>query len=235
QVGEAIVKLITETATDLGLKLNPAKTKSSGNVVRASIKSDKLAWMARKQTGKSLQKHLLIIHDHAVNFPNAGSLVAALNNYHKRISRVTPCLDRPRPLIAIVVDIAYRNPRSYPICSAILSKLLSFIKSSDEKKCITERIREKFSQIPNTGHMQIWLQRVTFPLNTKIHYDEPICKLVAGDHVVLWNCDWLSSDDLKNAVNARKIVDTRTRDEIAPVIPISEVELFMSKANVDYY
>lgn len=235
QVGEKIVKFITETTTGLGLKLSPAKTKASSDVVRASIKSDKLAWLGRKQTAKSLQKHLLIIHDHAINFPNAGSLVTALNDYHTRISRVKALSESAMPLIAIVVDIAYRNPRTYAICAAILSKLLSFVEIDAERLSIAKRIKKKFSQIPNTGHMQIWLQRVTLQLGNGIAYDEAICKLVAGEDVSLWNIDWISSATLKAAVAASNIVDATTRDEIAPVIPPEEVELFLSKAAEGYY
>ena len=97
QVGESIVKLITEVATSLGLKLSPTKTKASSDVVRASVKSDKVAWMARKQSGKSLQKHLLSIHDHATQFPNVGSLVVALNDFYKRLSRRAKLQENPRP------------------------------------------------------------------------------------------------------------------------------------------
>ena len=235
QIGELIVKLITETTTGLGLKLSSTKTKTSNDVVRASIKSDKLAWMARKQSGKGLQKHLLIIHDHATNFPNSGSLVIALNDYHKRVSRITSLSESPQSLIAIAADIAYRNPRTYAICAAILSKLLSFAESNDERLAIAKRIRKKFSQIPNTGHMQIWLQRVTFPLDRRIDYDEAVCKLVAARADRLWNNDWILSQDLKVAVDATKIVAATIRDEIAPVIPLKEVELFLSKAGEGYY
>lgn len=111
------------------------------------------------------------------------------------------------PLIAIVVDIAYRNPRTYSICAAILSKLLSFINTEPEKQEIIERIKKKFSQIPNTGHMEIWLQRVTMPFTENIHYDEPICKLVAGENVRLWNIDWITSSDLKTALDVNKVVN----------------------------
>jgi hypothetical protein len=235
QVGETIVKLITETTTGLGLKLNPAKTKASNDVVRASIKSDKLAWMARKQSAKSLQKHLLIIHDHAISFPNAGSLVIALSAYHKRVSRITSFLENPIPLIAIGADIAYRNPKTYAISAAILSKLLDFIGSNDERLAIARRIRKKFAQIPNTGHMQIWLQRVTFPLDRHIDYDEAICKLVASSTDQQWNNDWISFQDLKSAVAAVKIVDARTRDEVASIIPSKEVDMFLSKVEGSYY
>jgi len=117
----------------LGLKLNPGKTKASGDVIHASIKSDKLAWICRKHNERSLQKHLLIIHDHARQFPNAGSLVLALMEFFKRISRLKKLFEQPKPMIAIVVDIAYRNPRTYAICAAILSKLMSCLQSKERE------------------------------------------------------------------------------------------------------
>lgn len=113
QVGEAIVKLITETTTEMGLKLNSSKTKVSNDVVTASIKSDKIAWIARKQADKDLQKHLINIYDFALVFPNSGSVMRALNEFHKRISRQNKPLKNPRPLIAIVVNIAFRSNCSH--------------------------------------------------------------------------------------------------------------------------
>lgn len=237
QIGDVIAKLLTEVTTGLGLKLSPAKTRASSDVVRASIKDDKLAWLGRKQTEKSLQKHLLIIHDHANQFPNAGSLVVALNDFHKRLSRHQSPREHPNPLIAITVDIAFRNPRTYAICAAILSKLLSFIESPDEKLSIAKRIQTKFAKLPNTGHMQIWLQRVTLPLKHQIDYDETICRIVAEseDASLLWSSEWISSAELKEAIRTTVIVDAHTRDEIAPIIPLREVELFLTKEMEGYY
>jgi hypothetical protein len=178
----------------------------------------------------------VIIHDHATNFPNAGSLVSALNDYYKRVSKISSFKsESPQPLIAIVVDIAYRNPKTYTICAALISKLLIFIESNDERLDIAERIQKKFSQIPNTGHMQIWLQRVTFSLDKKIDYDETLCKLVAGSTHQLWNNDWISSKVLKAAVDATKIVDTTVLDKMDPVISPKEVEMFGSKVRDSYY
>ena len=234
QIGDAIIKLITEVATGLGLRLSPSKTKASNDVVRASIKADKRAWIARKQTGRSLQKHLLIIHDHAHQFPNAGSLVVALNDFHKRLSRRKKLSEGPGPLISIVVDIAYRNPRTYAICAALLSILLSFIGSPNEERHIAERIRNKFAQIPNTGHMQIWLQRITLPLGHHFDYDEDVCKLVAGRDIELWNTDWISSVGLKAAASSAGIIDTEARDAIGPTIALQEVELFLSRSMDGY-
>src|SRR5690554_531154 len=234
QDGERIIKCLTEVTIGLGLKLNPGKTRASDDVVRASIKSDKLAWIFRKHSEESLQKHLLIIHDHTTQFPNAGSLVVALNDFHKRISRLNRMLEQPMPMIAIAVDIAYRNPRAYAICAAILSKLMSFLDSEDEKKDVAEKIKTRFAKIPNTGHMQIWIQRATLPIAKEISYQEPICRLVSGEDVSLWSTRWITSADLKRAITT-PVIDQPALETLEPVIPIDEVELFLSKETGGYY
>lgn len=228
QDGDAIIKAITEIATGLGLKLNPSKTRASADVVRASIKSDKLAWMTRKQQEKDLQKHLLLIHDHASNFPNSGSLVRALADYQKRLTKAKIKHKSLIPLIAVIVDIAYRNPRTYTVAAAILSILLGEIESDDEKIATVKRIQKKFDKLPNTGHIQVWLQRVTLPIRKDIEYSEALCKIVAGKSIRLWNNSWITSDDLKNAVVSDKIVDKSVRDQLAPTIQADEFELFLS-------
>jgi len=228
QIGSEILKVIAEKTTFLNFKLNPSKTQTSSNVIRASIKGDRLAWMARKQGEKDLQKHLLIIHEHSLNFPNSGSLVRALNIYHARLSK-KPHQDNLLPLIAIVVDIAYRNPRAYSYCATILSKLLSFVESDNERNDLVTLIHEKFRRLPNTGHMEIWLQRLALPFDVQIDYDEPICKLVADGDVKLWNNEWLNPGEIKNMVDAHMIVDAGIRDTLPTVIDSKEVELFLSK------
>lgn len=234
QDGEQIIKFLTEVAIGLGLKLNPGKTKVSADVVRASIKSDKLSWICRKQGEKSLQKQLLIIHDHATRFPNAGSLVVALNDFYRRISRLKHILEQSMPMIAIVADIAYRNPRTYAICAAILSKLLSFLDTDSEKAAVAEKIKTRFAKIPNTGHMQIWIQRVTLPISKDIEFEERICKLVSGEAEPLWNTQWISNKALKASI-ATSVIDRAALDQLEPVIPVGEVELFLSKENNSYY
>jgi hypothetical protein len=203
-------------------------------VVRTSIKSDKLALVFRKHSERSLQKHLLIIHDHATQFPNTGSLVVALNDFYKRISRKKRVVEQPMPMIAIVVDIAYRNPRTYAICAAIISKLMSLLESDKMKMEVADRIKRRFSKIPNTGHMQIWIQRVTLPIAKEFSYQEPICKLVSGDNVSLWNKKWITNKELQRAIST-PIVDQAVIAALDPVIPINEVELFLSKSAEGYY
>lgn len=232
QDGERILKSLTEVMIDLGLKLSPAKTKISSQVIRSSLKDDKLSWICRRQADKNLQKHLLIIHNHSIEYPNVGSLAVALGDYHKRITRLKK-YDHAMPLISIVVDIAYHNPRTYPICAAILSKLISFLETTAERQSVIEKTKRKFSQIPNTGHMQLWLQRISLPFAPAMDFDEPLCRLIRGASEQIWNSEWISSRDLQNAVDANKILDQQVLEKLDAIVPAEEVALFVGNADYD--
>lgn len=158
----------------------------------------------------------------------------ALQDYYNRLSRVKKLFDEPLPIISIVVDIAYRNPRTYAVCAAILSKLLTFLETAD-KKNVLEKIQRRFTKIPNTGHLQIWLQRISQPEFQDMQYDEPLCQLVAGQTATLWNLDWICSLDLKNVINANSIIDKERLIAIEPIIPAAEFELFIKKQMEGYY
>ena len=226
QDGETILKCLTEVLIDLGLKLGPGKTVVSGDVISSSIKPDKLNWMFRKQAAKELQRHLLIIRNHGASNPNSGSLVVALQDYHKRLTATEKC-EYPLPLIAIVTDIAFSNPRTYAIAAAILSHLLSFLRTAAERRDVIQRIRRKFSRIPNTGYLEIWLQRISFRLDPQLDFNEPLCRVVRQESEEIWNRDWISSRDLRKAVDPKSIVNGQILAGITSTIPIKEIKLFL--------
>lgn len=122
--GEKILKYLTETLLDLGLKLNGAKTKTTNNIIRGSIKDDKLYWLEQKQFENTLQKHFLILHSFALKHPSSGALNKALIQLYNKIYKSKEdykfeISNKPLILISIVVDIAFQNPRVYPICVAL--------------------------------------------------------------------------------------------------------------------
>jgi RNA-directed DNA polymerase len=225
QDGEKILKALTQVLIDLSFKLNSSKTSSSNQVIQSSIKPDKLAWLMKVQDVENLQKHLLIIHNHSVHFPNSGSVLAALTNYHERLLKSEQSIQLLMPMISIAVDIAYQNPRTYPIISAILSKLISTLETSEEKKNIVSKTKKRFDQLPNTGYMQIWLQRISLPIESLISYEEPICQLVSGETAKIWNTSWISHE-LRELVNSEKIIDREQIESLQPIVPLEEVELF---------
>jgi len=169
----------------------------------------------------------LIIHELSNEFPGSGSLNVALNQFHKRIINIKKLDKDIVPWISIIVDIAYRNPRTYPISAAILSKLVSLLNSDDQKRDIFKKIVSRFSKIPNTGHLMIWLQRITLPFDKDYAYEEPVCQLIAGKQVQIWNSEWLNNR-LKNLIDPKKIIDSEKIKKLSPVIQKQEVELFKS-------
>ena len=225
QSGERILKCLTEVLIDLGMKLSPQKTETSSEIIRSSIKRDKLSWAFRKQRDKSLQKHLLIIHDHSFENPNAGSLASALQDFAVRLDKLET-YPSPLPLISIVVDIAYRSPRIYPVAAAVLSRLISYLGSDGDRCDVVSKIRRKFSQLPNTEHMETWLQRISYPFDPGIDFDTPLCRLILGDEVSIWNSDWISSRDLRAAVEAAHVVDRGALADLPAVVRSDEFALF---------
>ena len=225
--GEVILRCLTEVMIAMGLRLKPEKTRASNQVIRSSIKGDKLDWMFRKNRETNFQRHLLIIHNHSTNHPNGGSVNRALYNFYKRLVK-DEIFDNPLPLISMAVDIARHNPRTYPITAAILSKLVNCLAKESQKRETIEKIRRKFSTFPNTGHIEIWLQRISYRFDKDIDYDEPLCRLVRGEDVRIWNNNWISSEKLSKIISPEEIISRKELRRVRPVIPLKEVRLFDS-------
>lgn len=230
QTTENITKLLTEILIDLGMRLNAQKTIISNNVISNSLKSDKLYWMTTKKGAKNIQEHLLIIHKLSEEHPNSGSLSKALGKFYNRIKGITNTYQNINVLVSILVDIMYKNPRTYPITSAILSKLLSLISDSGNKNEILNLIFKRFEKIPNTGHIKIWLQRLTIKLDRQRQYSENLCKKVNNPALQIWNSDWLEHN-LKTIIETTPIIDETVIAKIDVVIASEEVELFKTEYN----
>ncbi|MDE0071896.1 MAG: RNA-directed DNA polymerase [Caldilineaceae bacterium] len=229
QDGEKILRCLTEVMIDLGLKLKPEKTRASSEVIRSSIKEDKLDWLYRKTGDRIFHKHLLIIHDQNTKYPNGGSVSRALQEFDERLEKrleKSKKVDFPMALISVVVDIAFRSPRTYPVAAAILSKLIVLLDSEIEKRVVVEKVRKKISARPNTGHMEIWLQRFSIKFAPDIEYAEPLCGLVRQESAPIWNNSWIGLSTLKNVVDPNKIIDMEELEKVGPVIPNKEVRLF---------
>ena len=128
-------------------------------------------------------------------------------------------------LISIIVDIAYKNPKTYPISSAILSKLLSLINNVEIQDKILNVILKKFDKIPNTGHIKLWLQRITIKIDRNKKYEEPLCEKVNDKTAKIWNSDWLNAD-FQKLLTETTIIDEQIIEKIDKVIDSKEVELF---------
>ncbi|MFO0774872.1 MAG: RNA-directed DNA polymerase [Nitrospiraceae bacterium] len=219
--GELILKTLTEVLIGLGLKLNASKTTTAQAVIRNSIKADKREWIRRRQADRNVQKHLLLIHSHGVEFPNGGSLMIALDQFYRRLAPLKS-IHNPMQLISIAVDIGYNSPRCFPSCAAIVSKLLSKLPSNKDKLKAVERIQKRLAQLPNNGHLEVWLQRISYCFNPKLTYGDKLCSLVEGKEVDLWNDSWLSDIALKGTIRPSNIVNKRRLKKLRSVVSRAE-------------
>ncbi len=216
---------MTEVLISLGLKLNTNKTTGPQPVVTGSLKVDKWAWLRCRQSDTTLQKHLLMIHSFGIEYPNSGSLITALSVYHERLN-MAKNIQSTYALISIAVDIAYTSPRVFPVCAAIVSILLSRLADNATRIDIIKKIYHKLSQLPNTGHMEIWLQRISHPYEPRLDYQERLCQVVKEKPTEIWNNEWISSQSLKAAINPIRIVNRDKLNKLKPTIPPKEISIF---------
>lgn len=83
----------------------------------------------------------------------------------------------------------------------------------------------------NTGHIKIWLQRLTIKLDRQKQYSEKLCEKVNNQALQIWNSDWLENN-LKTLIETTAIIDESVITDIDVVIAKEEVELF--KTEYDY-
>lgn len=220
--GENILKILSEIMMPFGFKLNSSKTKGSQDVITQSIKKDKLAWLYVPQNRRSsLQKQLLLIRQHGINYPNSGSLNTALNKFDKKLEKAKK-LYGIEQLVSIASDIAYHNPKVIPVCCAIISKLLNRL---DKHEPIAVLVHQKLSRMPNSGFTQIWLQRMLKANLNSYSFSEKMCEL-HSKKVSLWNSDWVKGRRMLKILNDTPIFQKDEFERLDSVIPNNEIDIF---------
>lgn len=226
QVADRIIKELTDILNTFGMRINASKTKGVDNVIHSAVKPDKLAWNINKNSCSDLHSELYAISIFSHTYPNSGQVVVALNEFYGKIISLPKgkIKENILVLISIVTDIAYKNPRTYPIAAAILSKLADLLPKGIRVRVI-KKILSKYKKLPNTGIMQLWLQRVTITLGNHFDYSEKLCGKVVDNDVVVWNSDWLNKKT-KKLVDSHNLVDANILADLGAVIGKDEVSLF---------
>jgi hypothetical protein len=231
---EDILKLVSDQLRSVGMKLGVSKTFSSRNVIEGSIKPDKSAGIGQQDLGntnaKTIQKQLLRLHSFGQRYPNSGALRRLVGEFHANICKQKGPPDDLEVQVAIATDIAFVSPATFPAVAGILSHLIS-LAPAEQKTGLWAKVREKMARVPYNGYLDIWLQRVTQPKTVAIEFlsSEAICQIVNGKQQALWVSDWISSNDLKKAMDTSKIV-VAPANEMDEVIKPEEIELFTLNA-----
>lgn len=226
KIADSIIKELTDILNGFGMRINSLKTKGGEDVVCGSIKPDKLAWIINENYYTDLQSELYAISVFSQSFPNSGQLLVSLNNFYNKIVNLPKKEIKAniQVLISIITDIGYKNPRTYPIVAAILSKLVDLVPKG-MRSIVLKKILLKYKKLPNTGIMQIWLQRMTTKFSGQFEYSEKLCKKVSSNNIILWNSDWLNLK-IKKIINSYNLVDLNIINDLKVVISQEEVELF---------
>jgi RNA-directed DNA polymerase len=234
QCAEEVLKIVSDKLMQVGMRLSVAKTIACRNVVEGSIKLDKLAGIEMQALGntnaQTIQKQLLRLHSFGQKFTNSGALRRLISDFYSSISNQSEAPDDLEVQVAIATDIAFVSPSTFPAVAGILSHLIS-LAPNEKKIWLWERVLQKMMRIPYNGYLEIWLQRVTQPKTIGISFNssEPICRIVNGQALKLWESDWIASEDLKKALDVSKIVVAAVVDEEEVVQP-EEVKLFKENA-----
>lgn len=237
---EKIAKALTEVLMNLGLSLNTNKTLISANIIKDAIKPDKYYRISHSKKNNNILEQLYIIYDLSEKFPNSGTVNKELTEFFKRIENLKKLKYDPVVLISLVTHIMGKSPRTYAISSALISKFISFIHDDKTIHEIISLILDRFNKLPNTGLLQIWLQRILIKKDYFKDYegkfDEVLCQKVfyeltkhkIRDYNNIWNSSWLTNDlkELKELVDNYAVVDVDTIHKMNPLITRNEVELF---------
>ena len=217
-----ILKIITEVLSELNFKLNTQKTSITDDIITNSIKKDKANILVNNYIVlNNIQKSLFNIRNFSLIYPNSGSLLKLLTEVYEQ--QIKPLRKKPKnveQIISILVDIMYRNPKTYNLCVLILSVIFSFLGKTTINKYIN-LISKKFKNLPNTNYIDIWLQRLTIVNNIDRKYSCTLCQKIYSE-VKIWNSDWLNLE-----IDESLIINNERIKSISPIIQEEEVNPFV--------
>lgn len=240
-LAELILKELGEILMTYGLSLNSKKTKLANDLIADSLKEEKLDFLNsslnlqllrfedsfrdKNNVRKNEQKLLMSIYSYTKNFSNSGQLKRILKDFYAYLPKKKE-LSQAYAMLGIIVAIAYHNPTVYPHCAAIISKIINGLPETEQEKAI-DSVLSKLKNLPNTGFLDIWMQRVSYKLKPTQTFPSNICKLIKGDPSIssIWNNDWLEPTT-KSQFESCKIINYTQLSNMGTLITQKEVDLF---------
>ncbi|CAB5494232.1 RNA-directed DNA polymerase [Bathymodiolus thermophilus thioautotrophic gill symbiont] len=254
--GETIIRELSKILSELGMRLSGEKTIFSNDVVNSSIKPDKFHQIINNyQEQKDVKKQLLVIKNLADNYPNSGALGKALNKFDKHLKSISEIKDKKNlcirrgakkiiaeyfrlkkqslGLVSILVSIALKNPKIYPIFASILSTIICNLDDNFKNKVINLVVK-KFKNKPNSEYLFLWLQRIAIVANIEIECDTKLFRLVSEENdntldpyeSLLWNSeDWLAVN-FCDIMTENNIINKEEINKLSCVISSKEVNSF---------
>lgn len=224
--GERIMKILSVVLAELGLRLNTNKTKMSNDIISNSIKADKLYFLSKdlkkNLSSNELRNQLILTYSYSKEFPNSGQLKSRLK---KLLNIYVSSLDDdPEEYVSILTNIALDNPSSIPEIVTFISKVIEPFEKSIQLGFL-DKIRKKLNAVPNSGFLEVWLQRLTIKLDTSIVYKEPLCNYAVDSKTQLFDNTWINNASKEKKMQT-SYLDSEYIANMPFVVPAKEINLF---------
>ena len=221
-VAALIIERLKEELDKVGLKLSDEKTRFHEDPVTGAVKPDKIASLMLPTQGTLLAK-LQCLHAHSLLHPNSGSVVKGLTMALTHIDD-SGYYGNAEPIAAVICDIMAKNPRSYPVGCALLSRILT----PEQFGSVGSSLRGKVRLTEHSSLFDVWFQRLAISKEfTLIESDSMLVQLEFGKIDSLWDTSWLAPP-LADIVRNTRIVQCATSTN-GCAIPAKEVCLFPPK------
>lgn len=140
-------------------------------------------------------------------------------------------LENIKAIAAIGSQIAIENVSKVHYALRVISRIVNSVEDNDLKWEIFSKVCERLSKRPNSDYDKIWLQNITYQCdkkNAECPYDVPLCQLVMGHRVQLWNNSWLNPSFTKGFPLV-SICDKKLLSELTPVINFRETRTYYNR------
>lgn len=230
ELWKEVLKSLTKVLIKFWMRISSEKTKLNKDVILWSIKKDKIYHLLEFNFHRNYQKQLLLIKILADEYPNSWSLSKELGKFYNRIYNFNKKFNEPKILIAITVDILYKNPKIYPIWMSIIAKICSTL-SNEEAIELLKYVEEKIKVLPNTEYLYLFLQRLYLNIDTNKEFPWGLNLRIHDWKYQIWNNDWLNKE-FKEIMEKVDIIDHDFIENKLDYYPSKETVLLFSK---NYY
>lgn len=222
---QEILQVISMTVLGVGFRMNPSKTRVSSDQIQISIKPDKLAWSGVPQ-GLSLINRVLFIQRFSKEFPNSSKVGFAIQSLAENLDEPNlSSVPNIRAIIAVIVDISFRNPDSFPRCLVLITKILDPLPESQRIE-ILQVIKAKLDKLPFGELTMIWIQRAALPNTFTFNFEIDLCRKVTNKETVLWPTSWIDDPEIQAFCKTVDVIDRNILASKKSLMSVDELLAF---------
>lgn len=160
-----------------------------------------------------------------VNLDESSVLSEVPTYYEERPGKI---VENVKAIAAIGTQIAVENVAKVHYALRVVSRIVNSVEDMALKWEIFDKVCARLINRPNSDYDKIWLQNITYKRDKEADdcpYDVPLCQLVMGRRIKLWNNDWIKPM-LTKGLPIGTICDKKLLRKLTPVITFRETRAY---------